>query len=74
MCCIFISDVEFNDYAPTRVQIRSEHTMMTYHAAVAKDWNKTAVDEDIYASDLTQEEEEKDASLTKSFPRILMKI
>lgn len=48
--------------------------MMTYHAAVAKDWNKTAVDEDIYASDLTQEEEEKDASLTKSFPRILMKI
>lgn len=58
VCCIFISNAKFDGYESTRVQIGNEHVTVTYHAAVAKNWNKTIADEDMYAFRTIQEEED----------------
>lgn len=48
----FIYETEF------RVYLGSERVTMAYNATFAKGWNTTAADEDVHASNPTQEEEE----------------
>lgn len=47
---------KFDTYVPSRVNIVMEHILVTYHAIVPMDWNRSTTKENIYATDLTQEE------------------
>lgn len=64
------SDVEFDAYALYRVPIGIEHISITYHD-VPNDWNKSTAKKNIYATNLTPEEEDN-AFLIKNYQRILM--
>lgn len=56
--CMFISDVEFDAYAPSHVQTRSKHISVIYHIAFPEDWNKSTIEENVYATDPTQQKDD----------------
>lgn len=71
MCLILMLDTKFDALAPSHVQKEIEHISKTYHTTVLENWNKSTIEKDIYATDLTQEEEDN-AFLIKTFLQILM--
>lgn len=66
-----MSDVEFDVYVPSHVQIRIEHILMTYHDAISNDWNKNTAKEKFYATRLTLRRRMM-PFLMKIFQQILM--
>lgn len=62
-----MTNVVFDAYASSRVPIIMENISVIYHTAILEDWNKSIAEENIYATDLTQEEK-NDAFFNKDLP------
>lgn len=54
----FIFDAKLDAYALSLVNIVIEHILVTYRTIIREDWNRNTIEENMYTTDLTQEEDD----------------
>lgn len=63
---MFMSDAEFDTYAPSHVSIGMEYTLVTYHVVVIENWNKITIERK-YMSPISHKKRRMTLSFNKTY-------